>query len=171
RRKVCYSPPLAVMLTAVSAEDYRWRCRHQPVRPFIQVAATDRPRVALPQTCVQCFMVDRNLIREFSVDETELDQTFGQSLLEVAPSEDEMDLVYDATSRSFEPNTIVDGYVLSVNGDEVLIDIGYKSEGVVTIDEWDEDEEKPDIGETNQVMLQTCSVMCGMTWPSKYTPT
>jgi hypothetical protein len=61
-------------------------------------------------------MVDRNLIREFSVDEAELDQTFGQSLLEVAPSEDEMDLVYDATSRSFVPNTIVDGHVLSTSG-------------------------------------------------------
>src|SRR5690606_22652864 len=167
RRKVCYSPPLAVMLTAVSAEDYRWRCRHQPVRPFIQVAATDRPRVALPQTCVQCFMVDRNLIREFSVDEAELDQTFGKSLLEVAPSEDEMDLVYDATSRSFEPNTIVDGYVLSINGDEVLIDIGYKSEGVVTLDEWDEDEEKPTKGDTIQVLLEEIEDEYGLILLSK----
>jgi small subunit ribosomal protein S1 len=112
-------------------------------------------------------MVDRNLIREFSVDEAELDQTFGQSLLEVAPSEDEMDLVYDATSRSFEPNTIVDGYVLSINGDEVLIDIGYKSEGVVTLDEWDEDEEKPTKGETIQVLLEEIEDEYGLILLSK----
>jgi small subunit ribosomal protein S1 len=112
-------------------------------------------------------MVDRNLIREFSVDEAELDQTFGQSLLEVAPSEDEMDLVYDATSRSFEPNTIVDGHVLSINGDEVLIDIGYKSEGVVTLDEWDEDEEKPVKGETIQVLLEEIEDEYGLILLSK----
>jgi len=99
-------------------------------------------------------MVDRNLIREFSVDEQELDATFGESLKEVAPSEAEMDLVYDATSRSFDVNEIIDGQVLSINGDEVLVDIGYKSEGIVTLDEWDDDQVKPKTGDTIQVLLE-----------------
>jgi small subunit ribosomal protein S1 len=99
-------------------------------------------------------MVDRNLIREFSIDEQELDATFGESLKEVAPSEAEMDLVYDATSRTFDVNEIINGQVLSINGDEVLVDIGYKSEGIVTLDEWEEDEEKPHVGDTIQVLLE-----------------
>ncbi|MGE4002717.1 MAG: S1 RNA-binding domain-containing protein, partial [Planctomycetaceae bacterium] len=99
-------------------------------------------------------MVDRNLIREFSVDERELDATFGESLKEVAPTEAEMDLVYDATSRSFDVNEIIEGHVLSINGDEVLVDIGYKSEGIVTLDEWEDGEEKPNIGDTIQVLLE-----------------
>ncbi len=99
-------------------------------------------------------MVDRNLIREFSIDEQELDATFGESLKEVAPSEAEMDLVYDATSRSFNVNEIIDGHVLSINGDEVLVDIGYKSEGIVTLDEWEDDQTKPNVGDTIQVLLE-----------------
>ncbi|MBX3438326.1 MAG: 30S ribosomal protein S1 [Planctomycetaceae bacterium] len=99
-------------------------------------------------------MVDRNLIREFSIDERELDATFGESLKEVVPTEAEMDLVYDATSRTFDVNEIIEGQVLSISGDEVLVDIGYKSEGIVTLDEWEDGEELPHVGDTIQVLLE-----------------
>ena len=112
-------------------------------------------------------MVDRNLIREFSVDEQELDATFGESLKEVAPSEAEMDFVYDATSRSFDVNEIIEGHVLSVNGDEVLVDIGYKSEGIVTLDEWEEGEELPKPGDTIQVLLEEIEDQYGLILLSK----
>ncbi|MCA9074037.1 MAG: 30S ribosomal protein S1 [Planctomycetaceae bacterium] len=112
-------------------------------------------------------MVDRNLIREFSVDEAELDATFGESLKEVAPSESEMDLVYDATSRSFDVNEIIDGQVLSINGDEVLVDIGYKSEGIVTLDEWEEGEELPKPGDTIQILLEEIEDQYGLILLSK----
>ena len=54
-----------------------------------------------------------------------------------------LDSVYHNTSSACDVNEIVRGKVLSVEGDEVLVDIGYKSEGMVPLYEWAEDEEKP----------------------------
>ena len=42
---------------------------------------------------------------------------------------------YDATMMSFEEGDIVTGTVVRVDKDEVLVDIGYKSEGVVPANE------------------------------------
>ena len=41
--------------------------------------------------------------------------------------------------QDYEANKIVTGKVLEIRGDDVVIDIGYKSEGVIKIDEWKED--------------------------------
>ena len=99
-------------------------------------------------------MVDRNLIREFQVDDAELETRFGVSLAEIEAAESEMDLVYDATSRSFDVNQIVQGVVLRLTDDDVLVDIGYKSEGTVPLDEWNDDEDKPAVGDTIDVLLE-----------------
>ncbi|MBL8850048.1 MAG: 30S ribosomal protein S1 [Planctomycetaceae bacterium] len=99
-------------------------------------------------------MVDRNLIREFAVDNDELENRFGTDLADLESAESEMDLVYDATSRSFDVNQIVKGVVLRLTDDDVLVDIGYKSEGMVPLDEWGPDEVKPKVGETIDVLLE-----------------
>src|SRR5439155_2098492 len=57
----------------------------------------------------------------------------------------------------FEVNKIVNGRVLNVVGDEVWVDVGYKSEGVIPLNEWyDEGLDKvapPNVGDTIQVLL------------------
>ncbi len=99
-------------------------------------------------------MVDRNLIREFQVNDDELDAQLGESLNELAAEDESMDLMYDETSRSFEVNQIVSGVVINVTDDEILVDIGYKSEGMVPVDEWSDEEETPQIGDTVDVLLE-----------------
>jgi small subunit ribosomal protein S1 len=99
-------------------------------------------------------MVDRNLIREFQIDDSELDATFGDSLKELEDAEHQMDLVYDEKARTFDVNQIVTGIVLSVAEGEILVDIGYKSEGMVPMDEWGDDEEKPKPGDKIDVLLE-----------------
>ncbi|REJ72117.1 MAG: 30S ribosomal protein S1 [Planctomycetota bacterium] len=99
-------------------------------------------------------MVDRNLIREFQVDDNELEQQFGEALNEIGGEDAEMDLMYDETSRSFDANQIVKGVVLRVNDGEVLVDIGYKSEGTIPVEEWPEEEPVPSVGETVEVLLE-----------------
>src|SRR5665648_41353 len=42
---------------------------------------------------------------------------------------------YDATMVTFEERDIVTGTVVRIDKDEVLVDIGYKSEGVVPVNE------------------------------------
>src|SRR5436190_22560660 len=38
---------------------------------------------------------------------------------------------YDATLRTIEEGEVVTGHVVRIDKDEVLVDIGYKSEGVI----------------------------------------
>src|ERR1700736_2067905 len=38
---------------------------------------------------------------------------------------------YDATLHSFTEGDVVPGHVVRIDNDEVLVDIGYKSEGVI----------------------------------------
>src|SRR5262249_10663310 len=90
-------------------------------------------------------MVNRNLLRKFDIGEEELDAQFEQENW-LPPQEQE-----------FEVNKIVTGKVLNVVGDEVWIDVGYKSEGVIPLNEWyDEGFDKvvpPKPGEEIQVLL------------------
>ncbi len=44
--------------------------------------------------------------------------------------------------QSFEIGRIVSGKVVEVVGDQVVVDVGYKSEGLVPLNEW-EDEPPP----------------------------
>jgi small subunit ribosomal protein S1 len=99
-------------------------------------------------------MVDRNLIREFNVNEQELEIALGGSLADLHLEEGGMDGIIDERAQRFDVNQIVDGVILRVDGDEVLVDIGYKSEGIVPTDEWAEDGDPPTVGQTCQVLLE-----------------
>ena len=46
------------------------------------------------------------------------------------------------TTQEMELNKIVDGRVLRVEGDVVLVDVGYKSEGIIFRNEWEEGENR-----------------------------
>ena len=94
-------------------------------------------------------MVNRNLLREYELPEQELQQELSAAFDEgewLPPEEQE-----------FEVNKIVKGRVLNVTGEEVWVDVGYKSEGVIRLDEWyDEGLDKvvaPQPGQEIQVLL------------------
>jgi small subunit ribosomal protein S1 len=97
-------------------------------------------------------MVNRNLLRQFDLPEEELDQQFGEALGHGA----ETGWLPDET-QVFEVNKIITGKVLNVVGDEVWVDVGYKSEGVIPLAEWyDEGLDRivpPQVGDTIQVLL------------------
>ncbi|MEQ8635324.1 30S ribosomal protein S1 [Gimesia maris] len=118
-------------------------------------------------------MVDRNLIREFSISDEDLDAAFAEVMPEVdADAEGDendwvLDDVYASVSCAYDVNQIIDGVILSVDGEEVLVDIGFKSEGVVHIDEWSEEEETPKAGDKVQVLLEEVEDEFGLTMLSK----
>src|SRR5262245_15042657 len=103
-------------------------------------------------------MVNRNLLRQFDVSEQDLDQelhaglgdTQGGKLLTL---ED----IIAGDQREFEVNKIVSGRVANIVGDDVVVDIGYKSEGIIALQEWyDEGADRvvpPQIGDEVQVLL------------------
>jgi len=83
-----------------------------------------------------------------SLDELE---TEGQAHAD-DPVYDQFRQVVDQTSIDVREQDIVEGRVLQVNEDYVVIDIGYKSDGIVSRDEFGEDEIRP--GDTVEVYLE-----------------
>jgi small subunit ribosomal protein S1 len=75
-------------------------------------------------------MVNRNLLRQFDLAEDEMRQE-----LEAAFSQDVQDWL-PAQEQEFEVNKIITGRVLNVVGEEVWVDVGYKSEGIIPLPEW-----------------------------------
>ena len=114
-------------------------------------------------------MVDRFLLREFNVDDAELDSAFDISSLDDTGMDatDELERIYGSVGHAFEVNQIIEGIVIRVEGDEVLVDIGYKSEGVVTLDEWDRDDPPPQPGEKISVLLEEVEDDFGLIMLSK----
>ncbi|MFN0051025.1 MAG: 30S ribosomal protein S1 [Planctomycetales bacterium] len=98
-------------------------------------------------------MVDRNLIREFNVDDEELELTFATISAETLEGGG-LDNLYDESSRSFESGNILTGVVLRREGDDILLDVGCKSEGIVPISEWDEGDAEPVPGTKIEVLLE-----------------
>jgi len=70
-------------------------------------------------------------------------------------SREEMEALYDETFKSFVEGTIISGTVIAIESDVVMIDIGYKSEGLVPLEEFSEqDAKKLEIGQKVSVYLQ-----------------
>lgn len=96
-------------------------------------------------------MVNRNLLREFEPPDQELEREMSAAFDENAED------WYQGEEQNFEVNKIVTGKVLNVIGDEVWVDVGYKSEGVIALNEWyDEGLDKvvpPKPGDSIQVLL------------------
>ena len=57
------------------------------------------------------------------------------------------------TMKSFSEGSIVKGRILQRRTNEVLIDIGYKSEGVISLSEF-EDADQLDVGSEVEVLLE-----------------
>jgi small subunit ribosomal protein S1 len=75
-------------------------------------------------------MVNRNLLREYDLSEDELQQQMSDADFteggEWLPAE----------QQEFRDNRVVTGRVRKVSGDEVWVDVGYKSEGAIELREW-----------------------------------
>ncbi|HUY92789.1 MAG TPA: 30S ribosomal protein S1 [Pirellulales bacterium] len=93
-------------------------------------------------------MVNRNLIRGLDLNEQEWEQELSAALEGADPSEIEWG------GANITINEIVTGRVLRVEGDLVLVDVGYKSEGTIPLNEWGEDEAPPEPGQTVKVLIE-----------------
>ncbi|MEN8255108.1 MAG: 30S ribosomal protein S1 [Verrucomicrobiota bacterium] len=77
-----------------------------------------------------------------------------------------MEAMYDETLKNFNEGSIVSGKILSVHDGDVLIDIGYKSEGIVSVQEFNDLEEDP-VGQEIEVFLEQLEDRDGMIVLSK----
>ena len=92
-------------------------------------------------------MVNRNLIRELETG-AELDKELELALAGAESEE------YSVSSATLAVNSVLEGKVLRVDDEFVLVDVGYKSEGQIPRSEWEEGEPEPQIGDTVKVLLE-----------------
>jgi small subunit ribosomal protein S1 len=97
-------------------------------------------------------MVNRNLIREFDVTEEEENAAIGT----IAPEDIEW-----LGGVDVGVNQIVEGRVLRIDDEFILVDVGYKSEGIIPRNEWEEGEELPAIGDTLRVLVEEVEDLAG----------
>jgi len=92
-------------------------------------------------------MVNRNLIRELELGD-ELDQELELAMAGTEAGE------YSIGTSTLEVNSVLEGRVLRVDDEFVLVDVGYKSEGHIPRNEWDESEPPPQVGDIVKVLLE-----------------
>ncbi len=95
-------------------------------------------------------MVNRNLIRSLE------DEDILNELAVLAPEEDTEKWLLEATAveQQYARDLIVDGRIVELNDEWALVDVGFKSEGTVGLEEWGPDEPAPKVGDTIQVLIE-----------------
>src|SRR3954469_5284587 len=90
-------------------------------------------------------MVNRNLIREFDISDEDWNIAIGDSL------PDDADWL---KGGDVGPNQIVEGKVLRIDDDFILVAVGSKGEGIIPRNEWEEGEALPGIGDKVRVLVE-----------------
>ncbi|MFM7976153.1 MAG: 30S ribosomal protein S1, partial [Pirellula sp.] len=95
-------------------------------------------------------MVNRSLVRSLddATLEDELAGMFGDSAEELL-----LDSLEDA-NKQFDVNQIVEGKIVEINEEFVVVDVGFKSEGAIPKNEWEEGEEPPQVGQMIKVLIE-----------------
>lgn len=96
-------------------------------------------------------MVNRNLIRSLE------DDSMSQLLDSWLPMEDTEELLLSSledANRQFDVNQIVEGRIVEINDEFVVVDVGFKSEGAVHRNEWGEEDEPPVVGAVVKVLIE-----------------
>ena len=102
-------------------------------------------------------MVNRNLLSQFDLSEDQLQQELDDVFTTPDSGGDQHNWL-PPEDQPFDVNKIVSGKVMHVVGDLVVVDVGYKSEGIIPLNEWyDEGQDKvvpPHPGDPIQVLLE-----------------
>ena len=96
-------------------------------------------------------MVNRNLIRNLESDH-QIENLFHTAVADIEDPTAMIDLI--DTDRGFEVNKIIEGRVIRIDEDTVLVDVGFKSEGSIPRHEWDDNEDPPAVGDIVKVLVE-----------------
>ena len=78
----------------------------------------------------------KKLVKEFALDEEQLEQELALALGE----DISLDELLSNAVGDFKPDSIITGTVVRLAGDNVFVDVGYKSEGLIHISEFEQPE-------------------------------
>jgi small subunit ribosomal protein S1 len=109
-------------------------------------------------------MVNKFVLEEYDIKqeeiEKELEEIIGSDSLE------KIEAAFDTSIKKFDLGTILRGRILGVIGNNVILDTGYKSEGIVPLSEFDSTEEV-EAGADIEVMLESFEDDTGLIQISK----
>jgi small subunit ribosomal protein S1 len=77
-----------------------------------------------------------------------------EAVFETGGGNEQLMTAYDTTTAEFAANRVVKGKIVDIRNDEVVVDIGYKSEGVISMGEFS-DATEFDVGDMIEVLLET----------------
>lgn len=109
-------------------------------------------------------MVDRNIINKLGLSKDELDKQVGEMF-----AEQDSQYLEDALRTKVDtrlPGTILKGTIVSQIGNDVIVEVGLKSEGIVDASEFDDSEEKAP-GREIDVLLEDTDSTGGLILLSK----
>src|SRR5687767_7171913 len=110
-------------------------------------------------------MVDQNLIHTLEMDEASIEDELSAAL-GTSTSDEALTATMDETIGNFQAGTILKGRIVGIVGDDVIVDVGLKSEGVVPVNEWD-DKSAIDPGDEIDVWLESVESDSGLVVISK----
>ncbi len=109
-------------------------------------------------------MVDKRIFGDFEIDEQNIEDEVQKAL---GTSNDiDMAGMIDKTVSNFEPGTILKGKIVNCIGDDVIIEVGLKSEGTINISEFD-DPSEVQVGDGVEVLLEAVESDSGLVLLSK----
>ncbi|MDK1031510.1 MAG: S1 RNA-binding domain-containing protein, partial [Planctomycetia bacterium] len=81
-------------------------------------------------------MVSSKFLEEYNVSEPEIQREASEIMGEMADAAS-LAAVYQESIKDFAVGSILKGKVVAIYGDDVIVDVGYKSEGTISLDEFD----------------------------------
>jgi small subunit ribosomal protein S1 len=109
-------------------------------------------------------MVDYNLISDLDVDESKIDAAIAEAF--GGSNAEQISEAIADTVGPLQSNQILRGKVINVTGNEAVIDVGLKGEGILPLNEWD-DPSGVDVGDEVDVWLEAVQADTGMVIISK----
>ena len=103
-------------------------------------------------------ILDEQTLELIDVTDAELDSELSAALGD--DFEAAMGANIDSSVADLKPDSILKGKILGISGNEVVVDVGLKSEGYVNLDEW-EDQSEIDPGDIIEVLLEAVETDSG----------
>ena len=109
-------------------------------------------------------MTNRDVLKEYDIPEEEIEKEIAE-LIE-SYDFDKIEEVYNNSIKNFELGMILKGEILGIIGNDVVIDTGYKSEGIIPLSEFDSVDEV-NKGDELEVVLESFEDDTGLIQLSK----
>ena len=109
-------------------------------------------------------MLKSKVQREYGLNDADIDLEVS-SILGKAEQSDGLKQLYEESIKAFETGSVVAGRVVRVVGNEAIIDVGFKSEGSVPLEEFDGAE--VEVGQQVDVLLEDVEDESGLVMLSK----